>query len=137
MSKARAKLRPIRSPTSLVMAYGPSGIGSESTSIGSRSLFRRPPMTWFELAKTTRSTPAKRRGVKDVCESIEVRADQVFPRGEFIGVGRQMNDRVDAMEVRDPVIVQNFEVGRDDLWIIRIFDPVDQHEVVHVGPGGT
>ena len=52
------------------------------------------------------------RGVKDVGQGIEVGADQIVPEGVLVGIGRQMNDRVDSMEVRDPIIVQDLEIGR-------------------------
>ncbi len=73
--------------------------------------------------------------MKNVRERIEVRADQIVPGSMLVGVGRQMNDRVDPVEMRDPIIVENLQIGRDDVGIVRVGDTIDQHQVVNVGPG--
>ena len=59
------------------------------------------------------------RGVKDVGQGIEVGTDQLFPGGELVGVGREMDDRVDAVEMRDPIVVEDREVRHDDVGIVR------------------
>ena len=74
-------------------------------------------------------------GVKDVGQGIEVRADQIVPRSKLVGVGRQMNDRVDPMKMRDPIVVQDLEIGDDDFRIVFGSGPIDQDQVVDIGPG--
>ena len=116
MSKARARLRPIRSPTSLVTAYGPSGIGIDVDA--DRFDVTRSVRSAHDVVRAREDDPldpGQGRGVKDVRQGIEVRADQVVPGGILVGVGGQVNDRVDPMEVRDPIVVQDLEISRDDL----------------------
>ena len=57
--------------------------------------------------------PRQGRGVKHVRQSVKVRPDQIVPGCEFVGVGRQVNDGVDPVEVRDPFIVQDLKISRD------------------------
>ena len=78
--------------------------------------------------------PRQRRGVKHVRQSVKVRPDQIVPGCEFVGIGRQVNDRVDPVEVRDPFIVQDLKISHDGLGIVRIGNTIDQHKVVDVRP---
>ena len=73
--------------------------------------------------------------MKNVSEGIKVWADQIVPAGELVGVGCQMNDGVDSVEVRDPIIVQDLEIGGDDIRVGVIGDTIDQDQIVDVGPG--
>ncbi len=83
----------------------------------------------------TRSTPAERRRVKHVGQGIKVGADQLIPRGQLIRVGRKVDHRVDAMEMRDPIFVEHGKIGHDDVGIIVGSVFIDQDQVVNVGPG--
>ena len=75
------------------------------------------------------------RGVEHVGQHVEVRPLQLLPGGELVGVGRQVDHRVDAVEVGDPVVVELAQVGLDHVGIVGAGRDVDQDEVVDVGPG--
>ena len=62
--------------------------------------------------------PRQGRRVKDVRQGVEVGTDQLCPGGKLVAVGREMDDRVDAVEMGNPVIVQDREVGLDDFGIV-------------------
>ena len=61
--------------------------------------------------------PGQRRGVEDVAEGVEVGPLHLLPRRELVGVGRQVDDRVDAAEMRDPFLVELGEVGDDHIGV--------------------
>ncbi len=48
-----------------------------------------------------------------------------------------MDDGIDAVEVGDPVVVQDRQVRLDDLGIVLPGVLVDQDQVIDVGPGGS
>ena len=75
------------------------------------------------------------RGVKHVRQGIEVGSDHLRPRSKLVRVGRKVHNRIDAVEMGNPVIVQDTEVSFDDLRIIGVSGRIDQDQVVDIGPG--
>ena len=47
------------------------------------------------------------RRVKHVGQSVEIGPDQLVPRGELVAVGREMDDRVNAVKMSDPILIEN------------------------------
>ena len=67
----------------------------------------------------SRSTPARAAAWRTLARASRLGRSRSSHGGELVGVGRQVDDRVDAVEVGDPVVVELGEVGRDHVGVVR------------------
>jgi hypothetical protein len=94
-----------------------------------------PPIAWFELAKISRSTPASAEAWKTLPRASRLDRSTSSHGACSSVLGRQVDDRVDAAEMRDPFLVELGQVGRDHVGVARAPLDVEQDEVIGPGPG--
>ena len=98
-SKARARLRPEPLAHQLGRAVGAVGRGGQVDGDRHVAEVAVAAHRVVRAGEDEPLDPGQGRGVEDVGQGVEVGPLQVLPGGELVGVGRQVDHRVDAVEV--------------------------------------
>ena len=75
-------------------------------------------------------------GIEDVGQGVEIAADQLVQVAQLVRVGGQVNNSIHPVEVGDPVLVKNAQVGLEDVMVGLAGVGVEKDQIVDVRPCG-